>query len=190
MRIATYIVVALAFGIADMLLFRRCAQASPIALVRGLLVALFTAAVQSALFLLGMAVGGLLRFELPDAADAFTRANAFVFVGLDVFVMLRMLWPYLRKGAQLPVFDLASSWAVAALAVASGINLLLLGLGMGFVASADADLHRALWPLLVLLSLASYWGIMLGRRSVAVRPRRWMLVVCVLLVGLAFSVLL
>ena len=190
MRIATYIVVALAFGIADMLLFRRCAQASPIPLVRGLLVALFTAAVQSALFLLGMAAGSLLRFELPDDADAFGRANAFVFVGLDLFVMLRMLWPYLRKEARLPVFDLASFGATAALAVASGVNLLLLGLGMGFAASGDVGFHSALWPLLVLLSLASYWGIMLGRRNVAMRPRRWILVACILLMGLAISVLL
>ena len=49
MHIAAYIVLALAFGISNMLLFRRCAEPTPIRLSRGLLITLVVAAVQLAL---------------------------------------------------------------------------------------------------------------------------------------------
>ena len=187
MLIAAYLVLAIAFGISNMLLFRRCAEPTPIRLSRGLILALVVAVVQTALFLLGMLLGDLLRFELPDSPDAFGMTNALIFMGLDIFVMLRMLLPHLRREPRLPLFDLGSNVACLALAVTSGINLLLVGLGMGFVASLATDFHKALWPMLVLLSLFSYWGIMLGRQKVVMRPRRWMLIASILLLGVAIA---
>lgn len=187
MHIAAYIVLALAFGISNMLLFRRCAEPTPIRLSRGLLITLVVAAVQLALFLLGIVLGDLLRFEIPDDPDAFTKANALIFLGLDIFVMLRMLLPYLRREPKLPLFDLGSNKACAAMAFASGINMLLVGLGAGFVATT-ADLHK-IWPIimLVLLWFLGYWGVMLGRRKVALRPIRWMLIAAILLLGTAIA---
>lgn len=187
MLIAAYIVIALAFGIADMLLFRRCAEVTPVRLSRGLLLALAVAAVQTLFFLLGMALGDLLRFELPDNADAFSRTNALIFLGLDLFVLLRMLLPYLRREPRLPHFDLAGNAACAAMAVTAGVNTLLVGLGAGFVASPAVDLHKALWPMLVACFLLGYWGLMLGRQKVAMRPVRWMLVAAVLLLAVAIA---
>lgn len=187
MHIAAYIVLAIAFGISNMVLFRRCAEVTPIRLSRGLVVTFFVAAVQTGMFLLGMLLGDLLRFELPTDGSAFSKTNALVFLGLDIFVMLRMLMPNLKRNPQLPFFNLGNNGACLAMAFAIGINLLLVGLGAGFVASPVCDLHKALWPLLIIMFLAGYWGLMFGRRRVAIRPRRWMVVAAVLLfvVGIA-----
>lgn len=190
MQIVFYIVMALSFGIADMLLLRRSVSTAPIPLSRGLVASALIAFIQAALFLIGMWIGDLLRFELPDNPEAFAKTNAFVFIGLDLCVMLRMLLPYLRKKATLPTFNLTSNPSLAALSLASGINLLLIGLGTGFVHSPITDFHRAFWPLLIVLTLASYWGIMLGRRDIALRPKRWMLLAAFLLLGLAVASLL
>lgn len=181
MLIIAYFALALAFGISDMILFHRCAEVTPIRLSRGLVVTLSVAMVQTALFLLGMFIGDILRFELPTDAGAFAKTNALIFMGLTVFVMFRMLSPHLKKEPRLPLFNLTSNAACTALAFATGINLLLVGLGAGFVASIDIDFHKTLWPLLTIMFLAGYWGLMLGRRKVAVRPRVWVIVATVLL---------
>ena len=187
MHIAAYIVLALAFGICNMLLFRRCAELTPIRLSRGLLVTIAVAAAQCALFLLGMLLGDLLRFELPDDSTAFAKANALIFLGLDIIVMLRMLKPYLRREPKLPLFDLTSNRACSALALTAAVNPLLVGLGAGFVASTD-DMHKV-WPILmlVLMWLLGYWGVMLGRQKVAMRPVRWMIIAAVLLLGVGIA---
>ena len=187
MLIASYIVLALVFGISDMLLFRRCAEVTPIRLSYGLLLSLATMIVQAGIFLTGMLLGDLLRFELPDNPDAFNKANALIFLGLCIIVMLRMLKPYLKRSMKLPLFNLGSTAACAALILTSSINLLRVGLGAGFVTSPATDFHKALWPMVVLLPLLSYWGIMLGRQKVDMRPRRWMVVASILLLGVAIA---
>lgn len=189
MIIAAYIVLALAFGISDMILFQRCGKVTPIRLSRGMAVTLVVAVVQTMLFMLGMLLGDLLRFELPTDAQAYAQTNAMIFMGLAVFVVLRMLMPHLRREPKLPLFNLGSNAACVAMAFATGINYLLIGLGAGFVASLESDLHKALWPMLVVLFLTGYFGLMLGRRKVALRPRRWMIVVAVLILAVAIGAL-
>ena len=187
MHIAAYIVLALAFGISNMLLFRRCAELTPIRLTRALLLTFFVAAVQAALFMGGEAIGNLMRFELPDDADAFRRANALIFFGLDLFVLLRMLLPYLRREPKLPLFDLGNEKVRVALALTAAINPLLVGLGAGFVASSAQFSIVLPLVMLVLMWLFGYWGVMLGRRKVEMRPRRWMLIAAALLLGVAIA---
>lgn len=187
MHIAAYLVIALAFGISNMLLFRRCAELTPIRLTQGLWLSFFVGLTQATLFLGGMAIGNLLRFELPDNPDAFTNANALIFFGLTIFVMLHMLLPYLRREPKLPLFDLTNDKVRVALALTAAVNPLLVGLGVGFVASSaqfSLILPLVMW---VLLWFFGYWGIMLGRRKVTLRPRRWMIVSCVLLLGVAIA---
>lgn len=190
MHIAAYIVLALAFAISNMLLFRRCAEPTPIRLTRGLWLTFFVAATQTAFFLLGILLGDLIRFELPDDSSAFASANALIFLGLDLFVMLRMLLPYLHREPRLPLFDLGNGKASLALSFTAAVNPLLVGLGTGFVAST-ADIN-ILWPIvmLVLLWLFGYWGLMLGRQKVAVRPTRWMVIAAVMLLGVGIAALL
>ncbi len=141
MLIAAYIVLAIAFGISNMVLFYRCAEITPIRLSRGLFITFLVSVVQTVLFLLGMFLGDILRFELPTDAEAFSKTNSLIFLGLDLFVMLRMLMPYLKRESQLPIFNLGSNSACVAMAFATAINLLLVGLGAGFVASVAMDIH-------------------------------------------------
>ena len=187
MLIAAYIVLAIAFGISNMVLFYRCAEITPIRLSRGLFITFLVSVVQTVLFLLGMFLGDILRFELPTDAEAFSKTNSLIFLGLDLFVMLRMLMPYLKRDSQLPIFNLVSNSACVAMAFATAINLLLVGLGAGFVASLAMDIHKALWPLIIILFLAGYWGLMLGRTKVNIRPRRWMIVASVLLLAVSIA---
>lgn len=187
MLIAAYIVLAIAFGISNMVLFYRCAEITPIRLSRGLFITFLVSVVQTVLFLLGMFLGDILRFELPTDAEAFSKTNSLIFLGLDLFVMLRMLMPYLKRESQLPIFNLGSNSSCVAMAFATAINLLLVGLGAGFVASLAMDIHKALWPLIIILFLAGYWGLMLGRTKVNIRPRRWMIVASVLLLAVSIA---
>lgn len=187
MSVAAYIVVALAIAISDMLLLRRCTEPLPVRLIRGLGITLLVSIVQTGLYLLGIAIGDLLRIESASDASLFARANAFIMLGLFVFVILKQLFPYLRREPKLPLFNLTDNKSVVAMAFASGINVLLTGLGMGFASPMESHMHIAVWPMLALTFLFGMLGIMFGRQKVSMRPRRWMVVACVLLLGTAIA---
>ena len=187
MHVATYIVLALAFGINTMILMRRCAEATPIKLTKGLGITFLVSIVSCLFFMLGISLGDLLRIEGSDAPQLYARTNAFIFLGLAVFVSLRMLLPYLRRKPQLAVFDLRNWGSVAAMAVASSINILLTGLVLGFVNSLSGNIHWAIWPMFVSVLILGYLGIMFGRQKVEMRPRRWMIVACILIIGSAIA---
>ncbi len=185
MHIATYIVLALAFGINTMILMRRCAEATPVKLTKGLGIMFIVSAVGALMFLLGISLGDLLRIEGADAPQMYTKTNAYIFLGLAVFVAVRMLLPYLRKTPHLAVFDLRNWSYVLAMSVASGINMMLVGLGLGFVSAGN--IHLAVWPTFACILLLGFIGIMFGRQKVTMRPRRWMIVACILILGCAIA---
>ena len=187
MHVATYIVLALAFGINAMLLMRRCAEATPVKLTKGIAIMLIVSAINSQLFLLGMSIGDLLRIEGSNAPEIYARTNAYIFLGMGVIVTLRMLLPYLRRKPQLAVFDLRNWGSIIAMAVANGINILLIGLGLGFVNALSNSIHWAVWPLFISTLLLGYIGMMFGRQKVEMRPRRWMIVACILILGCAIA---
>ena len=187
MHVATYIVLALAFGINAMLLMRRCAEATPVKLTKGIAIMLIVSAINSLLFLLGMSIGDLLRIEGSNAPQIYARTNAYIFLGMVVIVTLRMLLPYLRRKPQLAVFDLRNWGSIIAMAVANGINILLIGLGLGFVNALSNSIHWAVWPLFISTLLLGYIGMMFGRQKVEMRPRRWMIVACILILGCAIA---
>lgn len=183
MSIATYIVLSLAFGITSMLLTRRCAETTPIKLTKSIVIVFFMASIHALLFIIGIALGDLLRIEGTNAPQLYAHTNAYIFLGLTLFVALRMLLPYLKRNPQLPVFDLRNWASVTAMSVASGINVLLVGLGLGFAMPLAGHIHWAIWPLIISTLLLGYTGIMFGRQKVTMRPRRWMIVACILLLG-------
>ena len=183
MSIATYIVLSIAFGVTAMLLMRRCAETTPVKLTKGLAIMFVTATIYVLLFILGITLGDLLRIEGADAPQLYARTNAYIFLGLAIFVALRMLLPHLKRKPQLPVFDLRNWCSVIAMSVASGINVLLIGLGLGFVMPLAGHIHWAIWPLFISSVLLGYTGIMFGRQKVTIRPLRWMIVACILLLG-------
>ena len=185
MSIVSYLVLALALAINTLLLLQRCAEASPMRLTAGLAVSLWVAVVHTALFLIGIALGDMLRVESPDTPGLYVQANAYIFLGMNLFVALKTLFPYLRREPQLPAFALGSLPTVLALAAASGINVMLSGLGVGFVSPLQGHFHRAFWPLFTLSLLLGYIGIMFGRQKVKIRPRRWAILSALMLLGVA-----
>ena len=86
MSIATYIVLSIAFGVTAMLLMRRCAETTPVKLTKGLAIMFVTATIYVLLFILGITLGDLLRIEGADAPQLYARTNAYIFLGLTIFV--------------------------------------------------------------------------------------------------------
>jgi putative Mn2+ efflux pump MntP len=186
MSIASYIVIALALGLVNMVLFRRCGEAMPVRLSAGLLIVLGVSAVHAVLYYLGAALGNLMRLDSASDSHMYDDVNAYIFLGIVLVVIIKMLVPYLRREPRLPVFSLARTGSVLAMAVATGINVLLVGIGVGF-ADSEVAVHALLWPLLVAGFLLGYMGLMFGRRKVDMRPRRWMVLASVLLLATAIA---
>lgn len=186
MSVISFIVIAIALGISDMLLFRRCGEATPVRLSAGLLTVIVLSAIHVALFYLGNLLGRWLSLHSPTDPHMYDDVNAYIFLGITVAVIVKLLLPYLRKEPRLPLFSLENSWSALAMSVATGINVLLIGIGTGFVTTGNT-LHRILWPLLISSILLGYLGLMFGRQKVQIRERRWMIVGCVLLLGVAIA---
>lgn len=189
MSIVSFIVIALALGIGNMLLFRRCGKATPVRLTSGLLIVLATALIHTASLFLGNILGHMLRLFSPSNPDMYADINAYIFLGITVVVIIKLIAPYLRKQPVLPVFDLRNGISVLAMAAATGINILLIGIGTGF-AAPETNPHYLVWPLLVTATLLGYFGLMFGRQKTVLRPRRWTIISCVLLLGVAIATLL
>lgn len=186
MHVAFFIVIALALGLCDMLLFRRCAEATPIRLSSGLLAALAVAVIHVFMYWLGAFIGNLIQLESIDNPMLFARENAYICLGLFLIVVIKMLFPYLRREPRLPLFSLGSASSVLAMAFASGINVLLLGIGTGFV-EQGIRIHCIVWPLFIATFIFGYLGVMYGRQKVQMRPRRWMVAACILLLGVGIA---
>ena len=186
MSIVSYLVIALALGIVNMLLFRRCGEATPVRLSAGLLIVLVVSVIQVGMYRLGSMVGSLLSLHSPSDPYMYADVNAYIFLGMSIVVILKMLVPYLRKEPRLPLFNLRDKWSVLVMAVATGINVMLIGIGTGFVEQGHA-VHKLIWPLLIASLLLGYMGLMFGRQKVQLRPRRWMVLASVLLLATAIA---
>ena len=188
MSVISFILIAIAFGISIMLLMHRCTGLAPIHLSAGLLVSFVFAVIHAAMFCLGIRLGNLLRFELPDNADAFSQANSLVFLGLGAFIAIRMLLPYMGKKTTPASYDLNTGFfRVLLFALGASINGFLFGVGAGFITSLMGHFHGIFWPLFVSTLLFSYLGIMYGRQHVKLRPRRWMAISSILLLGVIIA---
>lgn len=189
MSIVSYIVIALALGLSNMLLFYRCSEAKSIRLSSGILKVLLVAIIHVVLYYLGEMLGSILSFYSPNEPELYKDINTYIFLGLTTVVAIKMFTPYLRREPRLPVFDLSDFRSVLAMAVATGINTLLLGIGTGFV-KQEGSSSAIIWILLITCTLLGTIGLMFGRQKVAIRPRRWMAVSCLLLLGVAVSAII
>ena len=148
MSIVSYIVIALALGICNMLLFRRCGESFPIRLSAGITVSFTVSAVHVILYLLGALIGSLLCFYSPEEPTLYADINAYIFLGINIIVIIKGLLSYLRRNPRLPLFDLTNGGSVLAMAAATGINALLIGLGVGFV-EQHISIHKIIWRRMV-----------------------------------------
>lgn len=169
-----------------MLLFYHCGSATPVRLTSGLVITLSVSAIHTLLYNIGIMTGDLLRFESDGGTALFARTNAYIMLGLMLFIIIKMLLPYLRREPKVPVFDLRNRKSVLAMVLATGINVLLIGIAVGLV-TKNLNLHMIIWPLLVASFLLGYLGLMCGRQKVKLRPRIWMIACCILLLGVTVA---
>lgn len=186
MTVLSYILVSLSFGLNTMLLFRSCAEASPIRLTRALVETFFVALVHVVFFVAGQHVGMSLRFVDAQDADLYHQTNDLVYMGLMIVVSIRWVVAAFRR--EEPAYRIDRWSTVAALAVATGSSPLFVGIADGFL-----GMMHSWWtvvvPLLLLEFLLGYLGVMMGRRHKHPTPRRWRLLAVVLLLAVAlFSV--
>lgn len=165
MNLISYLVLALVLGIQALVALRNSAAANPVQLTRGLLISLILSVAFTLLMVAGMLVGDLLCFEFPQTDKA-------ICAGLLVLVVVRQFFS-LRRTA-VTAYSLERLSAVLMLAIALGINVLLIGLGIGFVCQWPADLWKMALLAQPMVFLMGMWGIMLGRKKIDIRPRRWL----------------
>lgn len=187
MSVISYLVVALALGLVLMIQMHRSAATAPARPSARLLTVTLVAAVHSALYLIGSAIGGWLQFRSDDGTMVYADRCAYVFLGLAAVVAVRALWPYLGRRTQPAVFRLDSAAQALLMAAATGMQLLLMGIGVGMADVAGHSIHLILWPLFVVETLFGLLGMAYGRQQVKLRPRRWMAVAALLLVGVAVA---
>lgn len=186
MSIVSYIVIAMAMGIVNMLTFRRCGEATPVRLSEGLIITLVQSAIHAIIYYLGGLLGMLLSIYSPSDPYMYADINAYIFLGIVVAVIIRILFPYLRKEPKLPTYDLGNRLTLRLMIVLTGINVFLVGVGAGFVEMGN-PVHKMIWPMFGMTFVLGYLGLMFGRQKVAMRPRRWMIVACILLIGCAIA---
>ena len=182
MKVFEYIVLSLALALPVLLTLRASADKVRVRLSRGLFVSFVIAFEQSLLVLLGMYLGNLLSFDIPEYDNL-------VFLGLFVVVAIRMFIQAFRKAekADAAVFDISRLPTVLLMGVAIGTNTLFVGLGLGFRASVGQDSLAVSLPLAVSVFLLGYLGIMLGRQHKDVRRRRWLLIATLFLLVYAIK---
>lgn len=181
MSVIEYIILAFALAIPLTASVRGCALKNPIRLTRGLILSVAWGAEFALLVALGMLVGDLLRFDMPEYDDL-------IYLGLMLVVAVRMFFMAFRKPDKAhPAFDISRWYTALLLGVAAGTNALFIGLALGFRVQVPGDLWRAAIPLFIITLLLAYLGIMFGRRKKAMRERRWHLIAVLFLLIFAIK---
>ena len=182
MSIINSIVLSLALGIDTLIVVRSCVKQTPIRLSKGLFVSLLIALVHVVCATIGIFLGNLICFEYPET-------NRMVFLGLLIVVAVKLFMSGLRKERALPAYDIRQFGTVIALALATGINVFIIGLSVGFIDDLPAVIAKLSIPLFLIIFLFSMWAIMLGRQKVQIKERRWTLFAAlfVLIVALAVA---
>lgn len=183
-----FILPALSVGIFSLVNYRAYSEAFPIRLTRAMLLSFITAVVYVIMGYVGIVVATSLRFRNSDLPDLYNQLNTVVYLGFMVFVVLKWLLGVTKKRlANRVLFDLSSSRTLLVLPFALGINVFLIGFGIGFL--PEIALQGLFWkyslPLLIVTFLMCYWAVMLGRRKIQIREKRWILIASLLLLVLA-----
>lgn len=177
MTIINYIVLSLALGIQSLVSMRNSAAEHPIELTKGLGVSSIMAVVFTLMLALGMLLGNLFSF-------GFEQVDHSMFLGFMILAVIKLLFSI--KRTIVTGYDISSMGKTVMVAVALGINVLIVGIGIGFISLLRANIWKMAIPLTLLVFLMSMWGIMLGRRDIDIRPKRWLYIgiLCLLVVML------
>ena len=188
MSIVSFIVIAIAFGIISLVTYSRCAAAVPPRLSAGLLTVIAVTAAQLAMYLVGIAIGNLLHLEALDNKELYNTQNAYIALGLIVIVVIKTIVPYLKRKHQLPVFDITHFAPAASMAIATGLDIFLVGIAIGFVTPLRDNILISIIPFVISTLTLGFIGIMFGRQKVKIRPKRWIMVASLMMVVCAIAI--
>lgn len=192
MSIIEFIILAIALSFEALIIMHGCASKSNIRLTKGLAESAIIALESSALLIIGMWIGNLLRFT-PDSLgesttrDLLTDSDNLVCLALMIFVALRLMFRTGSKKHKAPNYDISRFGTAVLLGIAVGINSLLVGLGLGFRIDAGDNIWRASIPLFVITTIFALLGVMLGRQQKELRSRRYALVAALFILAFALK---
>lgn len=188
MSIVSFIVTAIAFGIICLVTYSRCAAAVQPRLSAGLLTVIAITIAQLAMYLLGIAIGNILRLEAVGDNELYNTQNAYIALGLIIIVVIKTIAPYLKRKPQLPIFDLTHFAPAASMAIVMGLDIFLVGIAIGFVSPLQNNILKSIIPFVISTFTLGFIGIMFGRQKVKIRPKRWILVASLMLVVCAIAI--
>lgn len=183
-----FLLPSLSLGIISLISYRSYSEAYPIRLTRALLYAFLTGVVYVIMGNAGIFIADLMRFRNSELPDLYNHLNTVVYLGFMVFVVLKWLLGISKKRMENRVlYDLSSNHTLWVLPLALGINVFLVGFGIGFLPDLRLDglFLRYSLPLFFVTFFMCYWAVMLGRRKIAIREKRWVFISSLLLLVLA-----
>ena len=180
MSVIEFIILAIALSFEPLLTLQACASRRKIALIN------------VALLVLGWWLGSLLHYgdyagQGGNVEQLLSDTDAMVYLGLMILVAVRMMLRGGKRRRETAAYDISHFGTAALLGVALGTGTLLVGLAMGFHAPLADNVWRAVIPLLVVMTLMSLYGIMLGRQDKEAHPRRHMLIAALLVLAFALK---
>lgn len=182
--ILVFILLGLSLAIMSMITYRNSALQAKVGLLTGLAESILNAFIQSALLWIGFLLAIWMSGYAVNLKVEVLCAALFVIVALK-------LWLNRKSSATTQSYDICQVRVSAILSVALGIDAFLLGLGLGVL---PISFRTFVWCVLIpflLILVFTLWGIMLGRKDVAISPKRWrlfailMLLVSAMIVALA-----
>lgn len=187
MTVIEFILIGLSMGLPVLMTMKGCAGKVQVRLSWGLVASLLVAAVMGAMLALGVSVGNLLRFGSEGDAEIYGNANNLIYIGLVAVVAVKMFAAAFKDKKKVKeVYDISRFGTVFMLAVAMGINTLLLGLGAGFAIEDDEVAKGMLMGGLIVSGFVlvfAYLGVMMGRQKKKLKERRWSLMAVVFLLS-------
>ena len=194
MSLIEFIILAIALSFEALIVMHGCAFNTPIRLTKGLAESFTIAIVNTLLLLLGMLLGNLLRFTPADLNPTATSTNSLltdsdnlVYLGIMILVAVRLLFRSGKKRRTVQPYDISRFSTTLLLSVAIGINTLFVGLALGFRMSLNENLWRAAIPLVVIMTLFAFLGVMLGRQKKELRAKRYTLIAVLFLLAFALK---
>lgn len=198
MSVIEFIILAIALSFEIMIVMHGCSSNNPIKLTKGLAESFVVALENTLLLLLGIWLGNMLRLTPANITPEEVEANSsllgrlvetdnLIYLGLMILVALRLVFRSGKKSRQVRPYDISRFPTAILLGIAAGINTLIVGVALGFRISLADNLWRAAIPMTVLLTLAAFLGVMLGRSQKELRARRYTLFAALFLLAFALK---
>lgn len=193
MSLIEFIILAIALSFEALVVMHGCALKNKIPLTKGIAESAMVALVNALLLAAGIWIGSKLKFTPagmdPDASSTgslLADTDGLVYLGLMILVAVRLLFRSGKKSRQVQPYDIGSYGTAILLGIAVGINALIVGLAVGF-RPVMSNLWAASIPLIVLMTLFAFLGVMLGRKGKEIRARRYTLFAVLFLLAFALK---